>query len=129
MDLGTTISRLRAQQGLSQGDLAEALDVSRQSVSKWETNASIPDLDKLIRLSRFFGISLDELVTGESTPEKSSSASISVDFWQACFWRCRSGSVLRSVPAPKNGPVCFVPGLFTSPWSYISAGPPASVGQ
>ena len=63
MDLGTTITRLRTQRGLSQGDLAEALEVSRQSVSKWETNASTPDLDKLVKLSRFFGVTLDELVT------------------------------------------------------------------
>ena len=41
MDLGTTISRLRAAHGMSQGDLAEALDVSRQSVSKWETGGSL----------------------------------------------------------------------------------------
>lgn len=65
MDLGTTITRLRTQRGLSQGDLAEALDVSRQSVSKWETNASVPDLDKLVKLSQFFNVSLDELVTGQ----------------------------------------------------------------
>lgn len=64
MDLGTRISRLRAAHNLSQGDLAEALGVSRQSVSKWETGASVPDLDKLIRLAKLFEISLDELVTG-----------------------------------------------------------------
>lgn len=66
MDLGTTISRLRTERNMSQGDLAEALDVSRQSVSKWETNASVPELDKLVKLSRLFGVSLDELVTGEA---------------------------------------------------------------
>ena len=64
MSLGTNISLLRAEHHLSQGDLAEALDVSRQSVSKWETNASVPDLDKLVKLSRLFGVSLDQLVTG-----------------------------------------------------------------
>lgn len=64
MDLGTRISRLRAAHNLSQGDLAEALSVSRQSVSKWETGASVPDLDKLIKLAQLFEISLDELVTG-----------------------------------------------------------------
>ena len=64
MSLGTNISRLRAEHHLSQGDLAEALDVSRQSVSKWETDASVPDLDKLVKLSRLFGVSLDQLVTG-----------------------------------------------------------------
>lgn len=66
MSLGTNISRLRAEQHLSQGDLAEALDVSRQSVSKWETDASVPDLDKLVKLSQVFGVTLDELVTGEA---------------------------------------------------------------
>ncbi len=69
MTLGTNISRLRAERGLSQGDLAEALDVSRQSVSKWETDASVPELDKLLRLSRLFGVSLDELVTGPALGE------------------------------------------------------------
>lgn len=64
MSLGTNISRLRAEHHLSQGDLAEALEVSRQSVSKWETDSSVPDLDKLVKLSQIFGVSLDELVTG-----------------------------------------------------------------
>ncbi|MCI6054237.1 helix-turn-helix domain-containing protein [Dysosmobacter sp.] len=66
MSLGTNISRLRAEKHLSQGDLAELLDVSRQSVSKWETDGSVPDLDKLVKLSRVFDVTLDELVTGEA---------------------------------------------------------------
>ena len=64
MSLGTNISRLRAEKRLSQGDLAEVLEVSRQSVSKWETDSSVPDLDKLIKLSQLFRVTLDELVTG-----------------------------------------------------------------
>ena len=64
MSLGETILRLRTGRGMSQEDLAAALEVSRQSVSKWETNASTPELDKLIKLSALFDISLDELVTG-----------------------------------------------------------------
>ena len=66
MSLGTNISRLRAEKHLSQGDLAEALDVSRQSVSKWETDSSVPDLDKLVRLSKLFGVTLDDLVSGKA---------------------------------------------------------------
>ena len=66
MSLGTNISRLRAEHHLSQGDLADALAVSRQSVSKWETDSSVPDLDKLVKLSQVFGVTLDELVTGEA---------------------------------------------------------------
>lgn len=66
MTLGQNIARLRTQKNLSQGDLADALDISRQSVSKWETDASIPELDKLLRLAELFGMTLDELVKGES---------------------------------------------------------------
>ena len=77
MSLGTNISRLRAEQHLSQGDLAEALDVSRQSVSKWETDASVPDLDKLVKLSQVFGVTLDELVTGTSPADPAGPAAAS----------------------------------------------------
>ena len=49
---------------MSQLELAEALDVSRQSISKWETGAAVPELDKLVKLSDVFGITLDELVRG-----------------------------------------------------------------
>ena len=61
MTLGQNIARLRTQKNLSQGDLADALEVSRQSVSKWETDASIPELDKLLRLAELFGVPLDEV--------------------------------------------------------------------
>ena len=66
MQLGERIYLLRTAQNLSQGDLAERLDVSRQSISKWENNNAVPDLEKLLRLSEVFGISLDELVKGEA---------------------------------------------------------------
>ena len=65
MNLGETIYNLRKEKKLSQGDLAEQLSVSRQSVSKWENNSAVPDLDKLVKLSTIFGVSLDELVKGE----------------------------------------------------------------
>ena len=66
MSLGENIARLRARKNWSQEELARALDVSRQSVSKWETNASVPDLDKLVKLGEAFGVSLDELVQGRA---------------------------------------------------------------
>ena len=62
MKLNEKIISLRNKCQMSQGDLAEKLNVSRQSVSKWETGASIPDLDKLIAMSELFGITMDELV-------------------------------------------------------------------
>ena len=68
MTLGERISALRTARGLSQSELAEALEVSRQSVSKWETDASVPDLDRLVKLAELFGVSLDQLVRGEAPP-------------------------------------------------------------
>ncbi len=62
MTLGSRIAALRAAKGLSQEELAQLMEVSRQSVSKWETDASVPELDKLLRLSEVFGVSLDSLV-------------------------------------------------------------------
>lgn len=69
MTLGERICVLRTARGLSQSDLAEALEVSRQSVSKWETDASVPDLDRLVGMSRLFQVSLDQLVLGETGTE------------------------------------------------------------
>ena len=62
VSLGERIYKLRTEKGMSQGDLSDALEVSRQSISKWETNGSVPELDKLVKLSEIFGVSLDELV-------------------------------------------------------------------
>ena len=69
MILGERIYEFRNERNLSQGDLADALDVSRQSVSKWENNMAVPDLDKLIKLCDIFEISLDEL-TGREKIER-----------------------------------------------------------
>ena len=64
MSLGSRINQQRAAHGLSQVDLADLLEVSRQSVSKWETDGSVPDLDKLVKMCQVFQVSLDWLVLG-----------------------------------------------------------------
>ena len=68
MELGERLYQLRRERRMSQEALADALGVSRQSVSKWENGASTPDLDKLVRLGELFGLSLDELVKGQAPP-------------------------------------------------------------
>ena len=75
MDLGSTIYSLRSAKNLSQEDLAERLEVSRQSVSKWENNTATPDLEKLVKLCDIFEISLDELA-GRSKPESKEPAAM-----------------------------------------------------
>ena len=56
---------LRKKAGWSQEELAEQMNVTRQSVSKWEGAQSVPDLDKMIRLSELFGVSTDYLLKDE----------------------------------------------------------------
>lgn len=72
MTLGEKIYQLRSEQGLSQEALGEKLGVSRQSVSKWETDQSIPELDKIVAVSEIFGVSTDYLLkeTGETVLER-----------------------------------------------------------
>lgn len=72
MDISTAnrLYELRKQHGLSQDELAEKLNVSRQAVSKWERSESSPDTDNLIALAKLYGISLDELL--DYAPQKTS---------------------------------------------------------
>lgn len=65
MILGDKIMNLRKQNNWSQEDLAEKLGISRQSVSKWESGTSIPDIDKIIKLSAIFDVSTDYLLKDE----------------------------------------------------------------
>lgn len=62
MEFNNKLYQLRKQKGLSQEELANRMNVSRQTISKWEVGDSTPDMEKLIALSDLFEISLDELV-------------------------------------------------------------------
>lgn len=69
MTLGERIRWHRGRRGLSQENLAEQVGVSRQAVSKWETDAAVPELDKPVALARAFGVTTNQLLT-EEIPEK-----------------------------------------------------------
>lgn len=62
MTLGQQIQALRKAAGLSQEELGEKLGVARQSVSKWESDATVPELEKLIAMSKLFGVSMGSLL-------------------------------------------------------------------
>lgn len=70
MILADKITDLRKKNGWSQEELAGKLGVSRQSVSKWESAASIPDLDKIMKLSELFGVSTDYLLKDSIEPKE-----------------------------------------------------------
>ena len=72
MTLSEKIIFLRKQQNWSQEELAEHLGVSRQSVSKWESGASVPELDRIVELCRLFGVTADALIRDDLDPDGAS---------------------------------------------------------
>lgn len=64
MDIASRIQNLRKTRGISQEELADKAGVSRQAVSKWESGQSVPDLDKIIIMSEYFGVTTDYILKG-----------------------------------------------------------------
>ena len=69
MEFNNRLYQLRKQRGFSQEELASRLNVSRQTVSKWEVGDSTPDMEKLVAMSALFDVSLDQLVLGKEAPQ------------------------------------------------------------
>jgi len=66
MNIADRIQYLRKQRGLSQDELADKIGVSRQAVSKWESEQSMPDLDKIIVMSDLFEVTTDYILKGRA---------------------------------------------------------------
>ena len=62
MEIGNKINQLRKLSGMTQEQLAEKLNVSRQTISKWESDSTSPDLESIVKISRIFHVSLDDLL-------------------------------------------------------------------
>ena len=80
MTIGERLLKLRKERNLSQEELANILDVSRQTISKWETDQSTPDFDKIIPLCEYFGITSDELLTGNSNIKDAKKQNVKSNF-------------------------------------------------
>ncbi len=109
MTIGEQIQNLRIAKALTQERLAEMLEVSRQSVSKWELGQAVPDVDKIIRMSELFDVSTDTILLRDMPQEKRNPLHLgtiylvvkdfdkSVDFYEKFLGitvsdRCRSGN-------------------------------------
>lgn len=75
MSLGNRLYELRKKKNISQEEAAEKLGVTRQTISKWETDQSLPDFDKILPLCELYEISTDELLTGKKSETKMESKS------------------------------------------------------
>ena len=119
MILADKIIKLRKQRGWSQEQLAEMLDVSRQSVSKWEGGLSIPDLDKIIKMSGLFGVSTDYLLKDEmeelqpSATDNSGIDGLTISMEEAVrFMDIKEKSSSKSAFAVALLIICSVPLIF-----------------
>ena len=65
MSLGNSLFDARKKKGLSQEEVAEKLGVSRQTISKWETEETVPDIYQAKKLAKIYGLSLDELIDAD----------------------------------------------------------------
>ena len=90
MEFANRLYELRKKAGLSQEELAQVLDVTRQTVSKWELGDSTPDMGKLVAMCAYFGISLDALVLG-----KEPSAAPAGERWRSALDSARMRTALR----------------------------------
>ena len=69
-ECGKRIQQFRKERGLTQEQLAEQFNISRRSVSRWETGSNLPDLDILIEMADYYGVELKEILNGERKSEK-----------------------------------------------------------
>lgn len=94
MTLGEKLQRLRTAAGLSQEDLAERLQVSRQAISKWELDKTVPDVKYIVELSELFGVTTDHLLKEAEPPPPQEQG---------------SPPPSAAVPSPRpTGPACLV---------------------
>ena len=70
MNFGERLKQIRGNQGLSQEQLAEKIGVSRQAITKWETNRGLPDVENMIILAEIFKVTLDELILQRKTEQE-----------------------------------------------------------
>ena len=81
---GSTIKRLREEKGITQQQLAEELGVSSKAVSKWETAKGLPDISLIESLSRVLGVSVTELISGETVTNRNASSNILFSKFYVC---------------------------------------------
>ncbi|MGN0979647.1 MAG: helix-turn-helix domain-containing protein [Candidatus Avoscillospira sp.] len=116
MRLGEKIMTQRKLRGWSQEELSNQLDVSRQSVSKWESGASVPDLDKILTMSQLFGVTTDYLLTDQTTPAEAAAAQT------RCVTREQADGYLAAVRRYAGRMAAAVTALVLSPTPLILMG-------
>lgn len=98
MTLGDKLSKLRKENNYTQEQLADVLGVSRQAISKWESNTTYPETDKLIRMSELFDCSLDYLLKDKVETDNATQTDDIVVFFRKRFHEKKSEKTLLGMP-------------------------------
>ena len=98
MTLGEKLSKLRKENNYTQEQLADVLGVSRQAISKWESNLTYPETDKLIRLSELFSCSLDYLLKDKEETDKKTPSHEESPSFRICLRERKSEKTVWGMP-------------------------------
>ncbi len=98
MTTGNKLAKLRKEAGYTQEQLAEMLDVSRQSISKWESDAAYPETEKLIKLGELYGCSMDYLLKDGVEEKDGKSAAEQRPSLSKFYFERKSEKTVRGVP-------------------------------
>ena len=111
---GRNLMLLRLQRGLSQQGLAELCNVTHQAVSKWENGAALPDVQTLLFLSSFYGVSMEEILTGRISLDAEEEAAL-----PAVPETPPAPPIPETLPAPEAPPAPDVPDAPALSWEQI----------
>ncbi len=103
MTIGQKITELRVQKNITQEELAEKLDVSRQSISKWEMDSALPQIDKVLMLCEFFGVTADQLLKSDVEIKSKSNEKRGNKYFGTDGFRGEANLNLTSLQAYKVG--------------------------
>ncbi len=120
---GDFLYELRKEKGLTQAELAKILGVTNKAVSKWETGEAMPETSQLVPISRVFGVTVDELLSGaraETAEEKLNGESIKCEIKSHVFTRGKDEEV-KTVAEKICGIVCGIV-MFASLLTYLLLG-------
>ena len=108
MLLADKIIHLRKKAGWSQEELASQLNVTRQSVSKWESAQSVPDMDKVLQMSRLFGVTTDFLLKDELEEDEFAESTMDAPLRRVSLEQASAYLALRRAAAPKMALATFL---------------------
>ena len=125
MTLGEKLKSYRTNKKISQEKVAELVGVSRQAVTKWENDQTVPTSNNLITLASIYGVSVDELVTGKQTEEKNENSILhsnvtlmAIILQVACLNVAMNPSLVADIPSLRMSDLAikFLPLLAVSSW-------------